>query len=182
MLRKPNLKDKILRDSLLNFWLLRRKSCSFVQAFDMSASHSAFPNVKKCLLCIDLKLGVLMYVTFEMSIWAFLSFMALENESEFFHNYDLYKFEEHIDDNWYYQMIFGSPEEEDYDYEEGCEFGSSNFCTWGNFFSFHSVESAIEDTDGIDIEYRCKTLKLFSVIKQICSGIFFFSFSSKYCN
>lgn len=74
------------------------------------------------MLCVDLKLGVMMYVTFEMSIWIFLSFAAIDNESEFFHNYDLYKFEEHIEDNWYYQMIFGLPEEEDYDYEEGCEF------------------------------------------------------------
>lgn len=66
----------------------------------MSDSQSAFPKVKKCLLCIDLKLGVIFYVTFEISIWAFLSVVALENESEFFYNYDLYKFEEHIDDNW----------------------------------------------------------------------------------
>lgn len=88
----------------------------------MSVPHSAYPRVKKCLLCIDLKIGVLMYMTFEISLWAFMSFMALDNESEFFHNYDLYKFEEHIEDNWYYQMIFGAPVEEDYDYEEGCEF------------------------------------------------------------
>jgi hypothetical protein len=59
--------------------------------------------------------------------------MALENESEFFHNYDLYKFEEHIDDNWYYQMIFGSPVEEDYDYEEGCKFDLSFLWTSDDF-------------------------------------------------
>lgn len=62
----------------------------------MIASQSAFPKVKKFLLCIDLKTGVLLYIIFEMSIWALLSFVALENESEFFHNYDLYLFEEHI--------------------------------------------------------------------------------------
>lgn len=74
-----------------------------------------------------------MYMTFEISLWAFMSFMALDNESEFFHNYDLYKFEEHIEDNWYYQMIFGSPVEEDYDYEEGCELLKTLFSTWNNF-------------------------------------------------
>lgn len=85
-------------------------------------SASPYPRVTKFILCIDLKLGVLCYVCFEMMVWAFLSFAAIDNESEFFHNYDLYKFEEHIEDNWYYQMMFGLPEEEDYDYEYGCEF------------------------------------------------------------
>jgi hypothetical protein len=89
----------------------------------MKSSVSAFPKVKKYLLCVDLKLGVLIYIAFEMTIWAFLSFVALDNESEFFHNYDLYKFEEHIEDNWYYIILFGSPlaDGEDYDYEEGCK-------------------------------------------------------------
>lgn len=47
----------------------------------------------------------MMYIMFEMSIWIFLTFVAIDNESEFFRNYDLYKFEEHIEDNWYYQMM-----------------------------------------------------------------------------
>lgn len=42
---------------------------------------------------------------FEMSIWIFLSLVAIDNESEFFRNYDLYKFEAHIEDNWYYEMM-----------------------------------------------------------------------------
>ena len=60
-----------------------------------------------------------------MMVWLALSYLAIDNESAFFHNYDLYKFEEHIDDenNWYYRMIFGLPtsDEEDYDYEYGRE-------------------------------------------------------------
>lgn len=71
----------------------------------MATQSSHYPNVTKCLLCIDLKLGVLAYLSFELMVWAFLSFMAIDNESSFFHNYDLYKFEEHIEDNWYYQMM-----------------------------------------------------------------------------
>lgn len=64
-----------------------------------------------------------MYICFEMMVWLFFSYMAIDNESEFFSNYDLYKFEEHIDDNWYYQMMFGTPvsDGEDYDYDYGCE-------------------------------------------------------------
>lgn len=76
----------------------------------MSALPSPYPSVAKCLLCIDLKLGVLAYMIFEMAIWAFLSIAAVDNESSFFHNYDLYKFEEHIEDNWYYQMMYGAIE------------------------------------------------------------------------
>lgn len=41
-----------------------------------------------------------MYISFEMAIWLFLSWAAVDNETEFFLNYDLYKFEEHIEDNW----------------------------------------------------------------------------------
>lgn len=44
--------------------------------------------------------GVMIYVMFEMMVWLFLAYVAIDNESEFFHNYDLYKFEEHIEDNW----------------------------------------------------------------------------------
>jgi hypothetical protein len=77
----------------------------------MNPSALAYPRVKKCLLCIDLKLGVMMYVTMEMMIWLFFSYAAIDCESEFFHNYDLYKFEEHIEDSWYYQIIFGAPGE-----------------------------------------------------------------------
>lgn len=63
-----------------------------------------------------------MYVITEMMVWMFLSIFALENESEFFHRYNLYDFEEYIEDNWYYQMIFGLPasDGEDYDYDYGC--------------------------------------------------------------
>jgi hypothetical protein len=61
---------------------------------------SAFPIVNKWLLCIDLKIGVLIWVSFEMSLWAFLSWAAVDNEGAFFSNRDLYKFEEHIEDNW----------------------------------------------------------------------------------
>jgi hypothetical protein len=82
---------------------------------------SGLPRVNKWLLCIDLKVGVLIWSCFEMGVWAFLSYAAVDNESAFLSNYDLYKFEEHIEDNWYYQMVFGTPEEEDYDYEMGCE-------------------------------------------------------------
>lgn len=84
---------------------------------------SGIPRVDKWLLCIDLKVGVLIWACFEIGVWAFLSYAAIDNESAFFSNYDLYKYEEHIEDNWYFQMIFGAPEEEDYDYEMGCEYG-----------------------------------------------------------
>lgn len=82
---------------------------------------SSFPTVDKWLLCIDLKIGVVLWVSFEMMIWLFLSYAAVDNESAFLSNWDLIKYEEHIEDNWYYQMVFGLPEEEDYDYEMGCE-------------------------------------------------------------
>jgi len=87
----------------------------------MQPKASGVPRVKKWLLCIDLKIGVLIWTSFELSLWAFLSYAAVDNESAFFSNSDLYKYEEHIEDNWYFQMIFGAPEEEDYDYEMGCE-------------------------------------------------------------
>jgi len=50
----------------------------------MANNYSPYPRVKKCLLCIDLKIGVLMYIVFEMSVWIFLTFVAIDNESEFF--------------------------------------------------------------------------------------------------
>lgn len=113
--------------------------------FTMRASASPYPRVTKFLLCIDLRLGLLCYVGFEMMVWLFFSATAVLNEAEFLQNYDLYKFEvikesDHeivqtkrnftdkfkdgiTDDltNWYYQMMFGLPAEDDYDYEEGCK-------------------------------------------------------------
>lgn len=64
-----------------------------------------------------------MFISFELMIWLFLSYMAIDNESAFFSNYDLYKYEEQIEDNWYYQMVFGTPvsDGDDYDYDYGCE-------------------------------------------------------------
>lgn len=74
--------------------------------------------------------GVLMYIITEMMIWMFLALFALTNESEFFHRYNLYDFEEYIEDNWYYQMIFGLPtsDGEDYDYDYGREFSAVVVC------------------------------------------------------
>lgn len=80
----------------------------------------------------------MMYIISEMMIWLFLSVIALENESEFFHRYNLYDFEEYIEDNWYYQMIFGLPtsDGEDYDYDYGREFSAicSMFCKISSLF------------------------------------------------
>lgn len=114
----------------------------------LSPSKNPYPIVKKCLLCIDLKIGwllkfdkklqltpwnvagVLMYIITEMMIWMFLALFALTNESEFFHRYNLYDFEEYIEDNWYYQMIFGLPtsDGDDYDYDYGREFSEVVVC------------------------------------------------------
>ncbi|CRL07557.1 CLUMA_CG020522, isoform A [Clunio marinus] len=111
-------------------------------------SASPYPKVTKFFLCIDLRIGVLCYISFEMMLWLFLSYAAIDNEFEFFRNYDLYKFEEHIEDNWYYELIFGLPEEEDYDYEYG-------------------LESVVDDSDGIDIEYRFQSLTVNGILMLI---------------
>lgn len=73
--------------------------------------------------------GVLMYILTEMMIWIFLAVFAVENESEFFHRYNLYDFEEFIEDNWYYEMIFGAPtsDGDDYDYDYGRKFSAISF-------------------------------------------------------
>lgn len=46
-----------------------------------------------------------MVLIMEVGLWGLLSVVALDNEAEFFHNYDLYKFEEFIEDNWYFEMV-----------------------------------------------------------------------------
>lgn len=61
---------------------------------------------------MDLKIGVLLYVTFEMMLWALMAVAALFTEAQFFTNYDLYKFEETLEESWYYQLVFGLPGEE----------------------------------------------------------------------
>ncbi|XP_070501479.1 uncharacterized protein [Chironomus tepperi] len=119
----------------------------------MHPKASGLPRVKKWLLCIDLKIGVLIWTSVELGVWAFLSYAAVDNESAFFSNYDLYKYEEHIEDNWYFQMIFGQPEEEDYDYEMG-------------------YESAVDDTDGIDEEYRFQTMAINGILMFIFIAYF----------
>ncbi|CAG9810538.1 unnamed protein product [Chironomus riparius] len=119
----------------------------------MHPKASGLPRVEKWLLCIDLKIGVLIWTCFELGIWAFLSYAAVDNESAFFSNYDLYKYEEHIEDNWYFQMIFGQPEEDDYDYEMG-------------------YESVIDDTDGIDEGYRFQTMAINGILMFVFIAYF----------
>lgn len=71
----------------------------------MNPHAKSIPRVKKWFFCLDLKLGVALVLTIEVGLWGLLSVVALDNESEFFANYDLYKFEEIIEDNWYFEMV-----------------------------------------------------------------------------
>jgi len=54
-------------------------------------------------------------------------------------------------------MIFGLPEEEDYDYENG-------------------LESAVEDSDGIDIEMRFQNIAINGIVMLIFIAYFILSF------
>jgi hypothetical protein len=58
---------------------------------------------------MDLKVGVICYVTFELMFWGFMAAAAVSTEAQFFSNYDLYKFEEQLEESWYYAIIFGLP-------------------------------------------------------------------------
>lgn len=71
----------------------------------MNPNAKALPRFKKFFFCLDLKIGVCMILIMEFGLMGFLSVVALDNEAEFFHNYDLYKFEEFIEDNWYFEMV-----------------------------------------------------------------------------
>lgn len=65
-----------------------------------------FPKLEKCCLCVDLRLGINIWLGVEATIWLFFFVVALYFEVIYIDEVDLTNFI-HETDDWYFILIFG---------------------------------------------------------------------------